>query len=119
MSTAQLEAIFGANLLNDESLQETFEKLTGILPEKPFECVGEREEVNFALCETLRRMERTGEPLPALLTYYRTTAAYTSHANRKNPFPSYYDKTNLLPPDYEALLKNALESMKQGGDAPC
>ncbi len=119
LSTAQLKAIFGANLLDDESLKETFEKLTGILPEKPFECVGEREEVNFALCETLRRMECTGESLPYLLTYYRTTPTYTAHADRENPFPTYYDETNLLPPEYEALLKRVLESIKQGGDTPC
>lgn len=117
LTPAQLVDIFGANLLEDETLQETFEKLTGILPEKPFECVGEREEVNFALCETIRRMERAGTPLPRLLAYYRTTAAYAGTAGRENPFPSYYDTTNLLPPQYEALLKDALESMKQGGDA--
>lgn len=115
----KLKKIFGANLLEDETLQETFEKLTGILPEKPFECVGEREEVNFALCETLRRMEHDGGELPRLLAYYKTTPAYAAHADRKNPFPAYYDETNLLPPGYEALLKSALESMNQGGEALC
>lgn len=119
LSTAQLKNIFGKNLLEDETLLENFEKLTGILPEKPFECVGEREEVNFALCETIRRMEREGEALPRLLEYYRTTDAYARTAERNNPFPTYYDETNLLPTQYETLLKNALKSMEQGRESLC
>mgnify|MGYP006944886756 CR=1 FL=1 len=75
--------IFGANLLEDTSLQETFDKLTGALPEKPFECVGSREEINFALCETVRALQRTGEPLPALLERYPMQCARVEDVLRK------------------------------------
>ena len=115
----QLVDIFGANLLEDTSLQETFDKLTGALPEKPFECVGSREEINFALCETVRALQRTGEPLPALLERYQKSALYARYRERKNPFPTYYDRQNLLPPHFEALLKAACQSMEQEGNAPC
>ena len=41
--------IFGENLLEKESMDRYFRELTGIEENKPFECVGTRQEVCFAL----------------------------------------------------------------------
>lgn len=41
--------MFGEKLLDKPSLEEDFKKLTGILEDKPFECVGTRKEVMVAL----------------------------------------------------------------------
>ena len=49
LTEEELVDIFGENLLNKESLEEDFKKLTGILENKPFECVGTRLEVVVAL----------------------------------------------------------------------
>jgi hypothetical protein len=45
LSTGQLIAIFGKDLGADLHLLEDFKKLSGLSPEKPFECVGTIEEV--------------------------------------------------------------------------
>lgn len=41
--------IFGEDLLNKQQLITYFDELTGIAPNKPFECVGTIDEVNEAL----------------------------------------------------------------------
>ena len=49
ISRVQLEQIFGANLLSDESLLPLYQELLGLEGIKPFECVGEVEESLWAL----------------------------------------------------------------------
>lgn len=44
-----MKEMFGEKLLDKPSLMEDFKKLTGILSDKPFECVGTRKEVMVAL----------------------------------------------------------------------
>lgn len=46
---ATMIGIFGEDLLNKTELQQYFDELTGIAPNKPFECVGTVDEVNKAL----------------------------------------------------------------------
>lgn len=102
-----LKNIFGENLLEKEELRESFDKLTGILPEKPFECVGERDEINFALCEAIKKYDN----LPLLLKYYMETEQYKNYSKRENPYNNYYDDNNLLPKKYEDILKKALQEV--------
>ncbi len=45
----KLIALFGKNLFEDSSLEHTFRELLGLEAAKPFECVGEIEEVRYAL----------------------------------------------------------------------
>lgn len=51
----ELQSIFGADLLNDPSLEATFDELAGISRTKPFECVGTVGEV----CEAMSRIVST------------------------------------------------------------
>ena len=67
----KLLRIFGKNMLNDPGLTVIFEKLIGLRPEKPFECVGSRDEVNAALLELVRQHESDNAPLPELLRLYK------------------------------------------------
>ena len=50
----ELNKVFGTNLLNKESLDKDFRELVGIDENKPFECVGTREEVNAALIKCIK-----------------------------------------------------------------
>lgn len=50
-----LNRIFGKSMLDDPSLQLYFDQLTGLMPTKPFECVGTIDEVNTALAMTIER----------------------------------------------------------------
>ena len=100
-----MTAIFGRNLLDDASLIPLLEKLTGILPEKPFECVGSRDEVNTAVCMTIARMEQEGEKLPALLAHYRSQPVYAQYCSRCNEFEDYFDHHHFLPAEFEQILR--------------
>ena len=54
LSEEELNKVFGTNLLNKESLDKDFRELVGIDENKPFECVGTREEVNAALIKCIK-----------------------------------------------------------------
>ncbi|MBQ2508811.1 MAG: hypothetical protein II532_03480 [Bacteroidales bacterium] len=66
----ELRKIFGADLLDDVTLQKEFLQLIGQEETKPFECVGTVSEVNSALTMCMERWYRE-RPLPALLVDYR------------------------------------------------
>ena len=100
----RLSEIFGANLFEKDSLLEDFKKLIGLETEKPFECVGSRDEINFALCEVIKKYDK----LPVLLDLYRQTELFVSYSARKNPYNDFYDTTNLLPDRFEKMLKDEL-----------
>ena len=67
----KLTNIFGENLFNKESLKETFIDLTGNGKLKPFECVGTKEEVGYAISKTISIYEENNKELPVLLKYYK------------------------------------------------
>lgn len=48
-SKSEMLQIFGANLLDQENLQEFFDGLIGLSPVKPFDCVATRDESQLAL----------------------------------------------------------------------
>lgn len=104
ISPDELGEIFGSNLFEKESLRDDFTKLIGMVPEKPFECVGSRDEINFALCEAVKKYEK----LPLLLDFYTTTDVYRAYKDKVNPYNDFYETTNLLPDKFEKMLKKAL-----------
>lgn len=62
--------IFHKDLFTDESLLTTFKELIGHGENKPFDCVGTFEEVNFAVSLTIQNLQQIGQDLPYLLQYY-------------------------------------------------
>lgn len=100
-----LEEVFGYAMLDDEGQLENFKKLIGELPEKPFECVGSREEVNTAATQAIKALELDDLPLPKLLQYYKTTALYEQYRQTPNFYTWYFDDDNLLPEEFEKLLR--------------
>jgi len=71
LELSKMVCIFGKDMLNDLELKQTFEKLIGLQKEKPFECVGSRDEVNAAIQEIIYQYESRNKSLPALLVYYK------------------------------------------------
>lgn len=106
LSFEELEQIFGRSMGDDEKLIPTLNQLIGHeTDEKPFECVGSRDEVNFAICEAIRKHET----LPRLFEYYKTTPLYKEYSIKENPYPKFYDKTNLIPHGYRDILERELD----------
>ena len=67
----KLVNIFGKDMFENESLLTTFKELLGRGDNKPFECVGTYEEVNYAISKTIKQLEQNNETLPYLLQYYK------------------------------------------------
>lgn len=104
LSREEVKEIFGTDMLEDETMQSTMEQLVGIQEEKPFECVGSRDEINTALVMTIDRLEKDGEKLPYLLKYYKTTGLYEEYKAKGDHFSGYFDEQNLVPTAWEELV---------------
>lgn len=105
LSHERLCEIFKTDMLEDETMEPVMRQLIGEVEEKPFECVGSREEVNTAICMTIADMEKQGAVLPKLLATYKTTAQYSIYSQKENTFFSSYEEENLLPEKFEKLIK--------------
>lgn len=107
LEDSKIVDIFGTDMLNDESMKELFEQLTGILDDKPFECVGTRDEVNIAVCMSIRHHEQNQKPLPLLYAYYKTTKYYEVYKDKTVNMLS-FNEENHLPEQYKELVKRKL-----------
>lgn len=72
----RLNAIFGKAMLDDASLRQYFDELTGVAETKPFECVGTISEVHSALAMTIARWYPHNRP--CLLVDYQPHTPTTS-----------------------------------------
>lgn len=59
--------IFSHNLFDDQSLLTDLEKMVGLQPAKPLECVGTVREARAALALTIAKYQYSQQPLPILL----------------------------------------------------
>ena len=101
----EVRDIFGRNMLDDWDMKETLDQLIGIEEEKPFECVGSRDEINTAIVLTIKGLEDAGEVLPRLLSYYKTTGLYQTYKARGDQYSSYFDGNNLVPDEFAGLVR--------------
>lgn len=99
--------IFGKDLFDDKELMVYLKELTGINPDKPFECVGTVDEVNASLVAVINKEEGK---LPVLLDYYKSTNLYMRYCN-SNVVKDLVkiDPINFLNPDFFTLLKAAID----------
>ena len=92
-------------MFNMEDMEPVLQELCGALPNKPFECVGSRREVNISLCLAIARAEQTGEALPLLLRKYKESPLYAQYAADAAKFGQEWDAQHNLPPELAALVK--------------
>jgi hypothetical protein len=106
IESERLKKIFGSDMLNDESFSSTFDKLIGLVPEKPFECVGTVEEANTAIGMTIQRCEEDNLELPKLLQYYKSKGLYHPFSKASdNPYLQYYNEENQVPKEFVQRIK--------------
>lgn len=105
----ELAEIFGSNMLEDESMIPIFDKLIGEEPEKPFECVGTRDELNTAICMAISKREAQGKELPKLYQYYKEKRLYRMYIGKNaNAYFKYYNDENSVPTEFVNRLKNLM-----------
>lgn len=107
----KLVRIFGKNMLEDIEMVPIFEKLIGLEPEKPFECVGSCDEVNAAMQELLRQYETIDVQLPKLVEHYKKLNITNKYDI--NEICNRYDCNNHIPVQFVKPIKN-LCNRKQG-----
>lgn len=112
LDNEDLKEIFHADMLNDPEMMDLFEQLTGMQDNKPFECVGTRDEVNTAVCMAIARIVTEHKDLPLLYDAYRKTPYFQVYRDRRVSWDSWNDE-NSLPEAFAKLLKKRLEEMKQ------
>ncbi len=98
----KLISIFGMDLFEREDLLKTFIELTGYGDNKPFDCVGTFEEVNFALSLTITNLEKQNIQLPYLLNYYKSNY---NLVNINEDITLRYNEDNNLTNEQDALLR--------------
>jgi hypothetical protein len=92
--------IFGKDMLDDGSMSDIFNELTGVSDVKPFECVGTTSEVVAAL-QKYNFIDRK----PVLLNLFNSNEF---NSNAFDKLISEYNTEHLVPAKFELLLKNAL-----------
>ncbi|MBP3256277.1 MAG: hypothetical protein J6M60_07340 [Clostridia bacterium] len=98
--------IFGEDMYQNESLLNTFIELTGNGDNKPFDCVGTYEEVNFAISKTIENIEKENRELPYLLKYYKNTFKLVDTSVDITKL--YNEENNLTEEQNELLRKEVL-----------
>ena len=88
-------------------------ELCGETPEKPFECVGSREEISAAMVLGIARRKQNGQPLPALLRYFMTTQAFEAAQQSPARYFDYYQQENLLPEAFAQRMQAETKVLKE------
>lgn len=86
--------IFNTNMLNNNKLKDIFNGLVYPDYDKPFECVGTKEEINLSLAMIVKKYKEQGKELPELLKDYDvTTQSLKEDIN--NAIHNWNDENNL------------------------
>lgn len=104
----QMLMIFGDDLLEREDLLETFHELIGMRDEKPFECVGSIEEINFAILDGIKRYNSEKEPLPLMYRLYEELPLFETMRTRVNPYTNFYNTSNNIPDEFVSLVREEM-----------
>lgn len=101
----RVAGIFGTDMVNNPGMIGFMDQLTGVVDEKPFECVGSRDEVNMACCIVIKKLQEEGKPLPVLYQHYVDNGQFEKHCRIKNTFFTYFEENNLVPEEFLALVR--------------
>lgn len=108
LSLDKINDIFGSNMFENIDLKHILDGLVSSKFDKPFECVGTKEEINYALYIKINEMKSNNEKLPPLLSYYISNYSdiYDNilKNNVKKNVENYYDVENNIPLEFKELI---------------
>jgi UDP-N-acetyl-alpha-D-muramoyl-L-alanyl-L-glutamate epimerase len=113
VSLGDIVEIFGINLLDQASFLSELESLVGMSDQKPFECVGTKEEVKIGLYLSWQKNKELGVEQPVLLNYFENEIM-TKEQNwqqRANNLLNSWNSNNLLPPEFGEILKKEVQGV--------
>ncbi|MBR6613478.1 MAG: hypothetical protein IKK84_01775 [Clostridia bacterium] len=98
-----MDKIFSSNMLNNKELKDIFNGLVYPDYDKPFECVGTKEEINLSLAMVIAKHKEQGKALPTLLKDYDASNENLAE-NIKTAIYSWNEENNL-PEEFAKKLK--------------
>ena len=104
ISRKQLAKIFGNDYFKERQLAKYFKTLTGLVNNKPFECVGTIDESRIAVKLAVEQYKKSGLQIPAALDDLATKLGATTKKDDRI-FNSWRNK-HFLPTIYEGILKS-------------
>ena len=100
----QMKEIFNTNMLEDEENIALFEGLIYPDKDKPFECVGTKEEINLCINMAIERLEKENKDLPYLYKKYKGRIENLEEELEKAK--QHWNEDNFLPIEFEKILKS-------------
>ena len=99
--------IFKTDMLDNEDLRDIFNGLVYPDYDKPFECVGTKDEINLSLNMIVEKYNKEGKVLPTLLKDFKPNIANVEHAIEDAKIS--WNSDNNLPQEFEAALREYIE----------
>ncbi|MDD2871401.1 MAG: hypothetical protein PHS49_05400 [Candidatus Gracilibacteria bacterium] len=109
ITTNEVLEIFGADLYERIDLEKLFRELLGISGIKPFECVGEAEEVVYSMYLTIKNHYNDEEKLPFILQIFKneilSKMQESEFKNIEKKLVTIYND-DIIPTQFKDILKN-------------
>ena len=102
LSEESISNIFNSNMLDNGNLRGIFEGLINQNKDKPFECVGTKEEINLSINMFLRKNKE--KQIPELLKSYTCMSEY-KFKNLLDEYNCKFDANNNVPEEFAKILK--------------
>ena len=109
LSSNQLKKIFGDDLFLHSSIQTHIRALVGIEGNKPFECVGTKQESIDSIFLGLEKCKHNDDSAPAFL---QELAAKLESNSLSSSLLSNFNNQHFLVPYYENILRSAMRGLQ-------
>ncbi|MDD3302122.1 MAG: hypothetical protein PHN31_01075 [Candidatus Gracilibacteria bacterium] len=100
--------IFGKELYENKDLENLFKELLGVKGIKPFECVGEEDEVVYAMNEALAKFKKEKKDIPYILEIFEKEVKKNYDEvfflNLKNKLFTVYNQETLIPEEIKTKI---------------
>jgi len=103
----EMNEIFKTDMLNNESLIDIFNGLVYPDYDKPFECVGTKDEINLSLNMIVAKYNKEKKPLPALLKNFEPNLYNLELVMAEEAFK--WNAENNLPDEFEKVLREYIK----------
>jgi hypothetical protein len=108
LKSEEVIEIFGSDMFENIDLKDILNGLVSDKFDKPFECVGTKAEINYALYIKINKIKKEKKDMPKLLSYYIDNYLYIYESIEKNNtgkfVENYYDYINNVPQEFKELI---------------
>jgi len=107
LNDEDMDRIFKTDMLENESLRDIFNGLVYPDYDKPFECVGTKDEINLSLNMIVAKYNREKKPLPTLLKDFNPNLYNLELVMADEAFK--WNSENNLPDEFEKALREYIK----------